>query len=676
MSLQAQTALLAAVLSLTLGTTLLLRRRGDAIAVWYATLTGNLFLWWSATFGLHLQTDNPWLTLVLFTSAALPITSLGFYRRLLALGGDTSQASWKSWRVAIGLSIFAVVFPFVAPFFPLSSLGAIELFARLIFCSALGLGLYFVFRRTRRTTSRIEAVRLLYVFFGGVISGALVLSDLVTGLGVGDVITAVYLYLLSQTILRQRLLELKEILGKMASLGIEAAILAAIYTGLTSPAWLSEDLGLFALNGLVAAVVFLLLVDLIRERVEDWISRQLFRETARFEKEVVELTKRLTRFIEPLEMAQQMIQALERTDRATHAAVYILDAKGTGVTRLSKLGPEPQLSPSDPAVRPLFKELSHGEVLLADVAETQLDNLTRGVTPSNPERLEQLKALLRALRGLEAGVAVPFFREGRLLGFLTLRDERLREAYSREELQMLKELASQAALTIENSELYEQSKQRDRLAAMGEMGAGLAHEIRNPLGAIKGAAQLVQTAGDLSQTKEFLQVIVEEVNRLDTIVGKFLNFSRPLHPSMQEIDLRQVLRRSASLLGDVAQGIELEFDFEDEIPNIQGDPELLTQVFLNLMQNACQAMSGQGRLGVSLESSSQQKKLICRIEDTGPGITPETLKNLFVPFFTTKQGGTGLGLAISQGIVQRHGGNISARSVPGQGATFTVKLPL
>jgi two-component system, NtrC family, sensor histidine kinase HydH len=673
MSLEAQTALLAAILSLTLGVNLVFRRRGDSVAVWYAAFTGNLFLWWVALFLAHLQPTSTWLTLMLICNAALPISSLGFYRRLLVLGGDTSRASWRSWRVAIAFSLFALIFPFVAPFFSRTSLFTVELFSRVMLLAAMGLGLYFVFRRTRLTPSRVEAVRLLYVFIGGVITSFLLISDLFTRAGLGDVLAAVYLYLLSQTILRQRLLEIKEILGKMAALGIEAAMIAAMYTTLTSPAWLAEDLGLFALNGLVAAVVFLLLVDLIRERVDEWVSRQLFRETVRLEKEIVELTKHLARVIEPQEMANQIVTALERTDRATHATVYVVDARG--MTRLQKLGPEAQLLLNDPAARPVLDRISRGEVLLTDVIDTRRDNIERGVSFSDKENLLQLSELSRALRGLEAGVVVPFFRDRRLLGCLILRDDRLKEAYSREELQMLRDLAAQAALIIENSQLYAQQKQRDRLAAIGEMSAGLAHEVRNPLGAIKGAAQLVQNSQELSQTKEFLQIIVEEVDRLDAVVGKFLDYARPLHPSLQPIDITQVIKRSAALLGELSHEVELETDFEEPLPTCQGDPELLTQVFLNLLQNACQAMNGQGKLGISVKTSEAQKLLICRVEDTGPGISPETLVNLFVPFFTTKERGTGLGLAISQRIIEKHGGIISARSVPGQGATFLVKLP-
>lgn len=680
MSLQAQTALLAALLSVTLGASLLLRRRGEGIARWYAALTTNLSLWWVASFFARFAVQSGlWRDVMLILIAPLPVTALGFYRRLLTLGGDDEQAASQAWRAAVFSGALLLALAYFLPDFLVQDLDAVDRLCRAVILLSLGFGLYFVWRRAQRTPSRTESVRLSYLFFGGLITGVLILSDVFTHAGLGDVTAVVYLYLLSQSILRRRLLDLKEILGKMASLAIEAALVAALYGALTSPAWLSQNLGLFALNGFVASVVLLLLVDPMRERVEDWVSRRLFREKASFAREVVALAKDLARIIDPPTMARRIVSALERTDRVTHASVYVLDDSGHNFARLGRLGPETALGPDDPAVRPALDRLARGEILITDAIESERNELDRGGKERGKlmeDYAAELGALARSLRGMEAGIAVPFSRDGKLLGFMTLRDERLREAYSREEISMLREVAAQATLVIENSRSYEQQKQRDRLAALGEMAAGLAHEIRNPLGAIKGAAQLVQTAQDPSQTEEFLQIIVEEADRLNTVVRQFLDYARPLRLSLQPVNIRQVLRRAVALLGEEAEGVEIEVDIEEGLPLAQGDAELLTQVFLNLAQNACQAMDGQGILGISAVLSGDKSFIVCRVEDTGPGIPPEILPSLFVPFFTTKEKGTGLGLAISQRIIERHGGTIGARSLPGQGAAFIVRLPV
>src|SRR5258708_724034 len=157
-------------------------------------------------------------------------------------------------------------------------------------------------------------------------------------------------------------------------------------------------------------------------------------------------------------------------------------------------------------------------------------------------------------------------------------------------------VGGQGAITIENSRLYERMKERDRLAALGEMAAGLAHEIRNPLGAIKGAAQYLDPKTIPVEDAEFLSIIVEEVDRLDGIVRSFLDYSRPLKAAFQPTDVNDVVTRTARLVTDVAaqSKVRLSLELSDKLPQVNADADQLKQVFLNLMQNAVQAMPAGG----------------------------------------------------------------------------------
>jgi len=223
------------------------------------------------------------------------------------------------------------------------------------------------------------------------------------------------------------------------------------------------------------------------------------------------------------------------------------------------------------------------------------------------------------------------------------------------------------------------------------MAAGLAHEIRNPLGAIKGAAQFLQpTAGgppvgtDPAGTKEFLNIIVEEVNRLNKIVSQFLDYARPYRGEQRQLEVNEVIRKTLQLLAKESEGkgIEVVPTLVDGLPPVRADAEQLLQVFLNLALNAVQAMPDGGRLFVSSSIRRATRRgaaaafLEVRFRDTGVGIPPGDLRNLFIPFFTTKEKGTGLGLPISQRIIENHGGTIEVRSQAGTGATFTVLLPV
>jgi signal transduction histidine kinase len=303
-----------------------------------------------------------------------------------------------------------------------------------------------------------------------------------------------------------------------------------------------------------------------------------------------------------------------------------------------------------------------------------------------------------------------------LVGLICVADDRVRDAFTPEEVTLLETVASQIGVAIANSRVYSRMKERDRLAALGAMAAGLAHEVKNPLGAIKGAAQLLEefdgaVQGDGS-SREFVGIILEEVNRLDRVVGSFLDYARPHAGNPIPLDINAAVRRTVQILSSqrTDEDLDVKLELNDSLAHVKIDPEQFRQVLINLMQNAIQAMDGRGRVTVSTsvrrlmkapragnpptERSATLPKepgsvpsLLKRappdefelvevsVKDTGPGISQKVKKNLFIPFFTTKERGTGLGLAISQSIVQNAGGTIDVQSQAGAGTTFTIVLP-
>jgi two-component system, NtrC family, sensor histidine kinase HydH len=248
-------------------------------------------------------------------------------------------------------------------------------------------------------------------------------------------------------------------------------------------------------------------------------------------------------------------------------------------------------------------------------------------------------------------------------------------------------VAASIGVTLQNSQLYERMKERDRLAALGQMAAGLAHEIRNPLGSIKGAAQFLQPTGsqpaDAAGTREFLGIIVEEVDRLNKIVSQFLDYARPYRGDQNPLDINDVVRKTLHLIDkERSADVEISTSFIEGLPPVRADAQQLRQVFLNLTLNALEAMPKGGKLHVSTSLRRSTRRgaaaafLEIRFRDTGVGIPPGDQRNLFIPFFTTKERGTGLGLPISQRIIENHGGTIEVRSQTGAGSTFTVLLPV
>jgi two-component system sensor histidine kinase HydH len=221
-----------------------------------------------------------------------------------------------------------------------------------------------------------------------------------------------------------------------------------------------------------------------------------------------------------------------------------------------------------------------------------------------------------------------------------------------------------------------QIQQTDRLVALGEVAAGIAHEIRNPLTTIKGFVQLIEKDMDEGHpNRKFTKIIISETDRLNKMVHELLYYAKPSDSLKTDINIGRILDDTLQLvkLNKDYQQIEIERFLLEKQPQIKGDPEQLKQVFLNLLLNSMQAVGANGHL--IIRSTLKNQRLLVSIEDNGKGIQPQHLARLFDPFFTTRSDGTGLGLAVAQKIVALHQGEIIAENKDGGGARFTVTLP-
>lgn len=230
----------------------------------------------------------------------------------------------------------------------------------------------------------------------------------------------------------------------------------------------------------------------------------------------------------------------------------------------------------------------------------------------------------------------------------------------------------------EQRHLEAQLHQAERLVALGEMTAGVAHEIRNPLGIISSTAELLHDRLKRYEPDNRLaQIIVEEANRLNDKVTEFLDFARPRIPNLQLVDLEKVLDRSLEFLEPEIRRLRIQVQRHyqlDGVPQV-ADPDLLHQAFLNILLNAIQAMPQGGELRVDLAPAPGGSGTQIRLADSGDGIDPDTMKKIFNPFFTTKEKGSGLGLPIVKSIIDSHQGDIRVESEPGRGTAVIITLP-
>lgn len=295
-----------------------------------------------------------------------------------------------------------------------------------------------------------------------------------------------------------------------------------------------------------------------------------------------------------------------------------------------------------------------------------------------------------------AVVAVPMRIKGQVMGVLSVSDDTPGRTFHSDDVRLLELLAPQVAVFIRNARLYRELQERmaaqqeteqqlvrsARLAAVGEMAAGVAHELNNPLTTVSGFVELVldELPEDLPQRAD-LELVLKEARRARSVVRNLLEFSRPGENVRLRTDMNALIGEVLTLVQHLIRttGVELRLQLWEEVPWVRVDPNQIKQVLLNLVHNALQAMPHGGVLTVQTgrERRDAKRWLTVRVQDTGVGIPKEDLTRIFEPFFTTRPvgAGTGLGLSVSYGIIKEHGGYIEVESTLDEGSIFTVWLP-
>jgi two-component system, NtrC family, sensor histidine kinase HydH len=701
--IRTQAALLAAIVTLALSVAALLRDNRPRVFTLFALFAADLFLFslalfflrWSRAFGVVW-----WERLAVASGALVPASSLAFFLEFLGVARRPARRARNTMLAGSLTGLVVAVTPLV-------NVKPAKLLVTAYVLGGLVVVLSTLWGKMHASQTKVERARLQYLFIGALVAVSLSTLDMTPRLGLpyppeglGSISLTIFMFFLSQTLQRHRLLDLHEFLGKIVVVTALGLVLVAIYGGLVS--WVGTRTELFYFNTVVASFVILSLFEPMRERVEEWVVATLFHERYELVRRLEALRDRTGNVIEPAGLAAVVLDGLVETRRVTHCALWLLADDRPGYRLLDFRGPPPAPFLEPATARALLAAASSGQkAILLENIDRRVSEV-RALLPAGPgtggpgrgapaaiaEELKRLSDARGVMALMKAGITMPLLAGDRVVGFLACWDERVTEAFASDEIAALLEVADRCALVIENSKLYQRMKERDRLAAIGEMSAGLAHEIRNPLAAIKGAIQYLDPGKLPEDDREFLEIMIEEVNRLNGVVTQFLDYSRPLKPSLAPTDVNEVLQKTFRLLQpEVPEGVALELDLAAWLPHVQADAEQLKQVFLNLALNAFQAMPRGGRLAVSTrlardelafwrEGARRADVVEIRFADSGPGIPEEVRDSIFVPFYTTKEKGTGLGLAICQRIVKAHAGTIVVHSPPqGPGAEFLISLP-
>jgi len=676
--LRTRTSLLCGALAVIIAVSILLRGKPRRAQTFFALFSLDMGLWYLAQWLYHfVHQALLWWRFTAVLAILLPQFALHLFEAIFPRPGEKPVLLRVAGVLAIP-AVLLILSPYHASGFARGS----------VFLYVFGLiaaGLWSLWRRGERSRSRATQRRVRFLVLIGAAAALFSLADFLWFIGaelppVGEVLSIVFLYVLAESLHRDRLLDLYEMLGRaMVSTAVAFTLAGIFYV-------FAELIGGFQtmyLNAILAAIGMLTLFEPLRDKVARYIHRA-FRERVDLERAVTRARSALVHVVRIDEMPEVVIAALEDSRRATGAALYLRDPMGWDFALADSFGPKAPRRLEWAAIRPLVERLGATSVVLESVAAAVVERRQAGQA-REAEADERLLAAAEALESFKGGACFGIRSESaELLGMLVLVDDRMSDAFSPDDVALVESLALQIGVVVENSRQYRRLQERDRLAALGQMAAGLAHEVKNPLGAIKGAAQLLSEPADgramEPSTHEFLGIILEEVDRLDRVVRSVLDYGRPSMGNPGSVDVNAAVRRTLQVLGSSRdQATRRVLRTADDLPPVRVDEEQLRQVVINLVNNAEEAMGGTGEVTVTTGRKPSPRGpgyVEIAVHDRGPGIAPEVMEHLFVPFFTTKPRGTGLGLAISQRMVQAMGGRIEVSSQPGVGSSFIVLLPV
>ncbi|MCA9552593.1 MAG: hypothetical protein KC933_21345 [Myxococcales bacterium] len=664
MLLEVQSALIGVFVTVAVMTSMLLRRRRRRTDALFVVLCVILLIWFSSVFLTGYFGTDPWLRIELAVGSLIPAGVIRLFSELVPWHTQRGRKLMNSAYTLSGLSAVAAISP-------LGDLQATRAVIGIYVAATILVASRLMTESEDVGKGTVEYVRRRYLAIGAALVSVLAIVGEAVGGSIsaaGHLAVMLYVFFLSQVILRERLLDLNEFVGRMLILSILAALFGAISALLVT---LGSNTSTRLFGAIIGVVILLTLYEPLKQRLETKAIELFFRERHRFIMALEDVRRAMQHgVLDPAKMSRIVADALYDSRRATHVAVYLLEPLGNGFALHAFRGPEPAPRVNATDLPELWKAIqqSRAPLLTEQISRQQEDD------EEAPHH-----ELLDALRSVSADLLLPFVSGEAVLGFLALRDDRSLEAFSTAEIASLMKIAETAATVIWNSRLAERLRERERLAAIGAMAAGLAHEIRNPLGAIKGAAEYLDPTSMNEEDGQFLEVIIEETNRLNSVVSQFLDYARPFRARFAPANLNEVVQKTARLVEAQHKDSEvrLELDLGELVPEITADAEQIKQVILNLILNGLDASTdGVGPVTLTTRHRPERGCVELRVRDQGSGIPPEDLDQIFIPFFTTKQHGTGLGLAVCYRIITAHGGTIVPVSRVGEGTEFIVQLPL
>jgi len=566
--------------------------------------------------------------------------------------------------------------------------GPLYPFFSIYLISYMFLGFFFLISTYRRSMG-IGRLQIQYCFLGMFITTSFgIITNLflpMVGIAkfnwLGPSFTMILVGFTTYSIVKHRLMDINIVLKKgttyillMLLLFVPSFILLI----------LSQRIFFGKIHYLFSAIIFsiILLVSIFFNRIkpatEKAVEHLLFKDRYDYRETLGKFSKAMVTILDLKSLTKKIIETITQTMGVEKASLFFLNEERGGYHLLEskniRIASFPPVLPKGDPLPQYLQKIK--EIVIRE-------ELVKGTT------ILEINEVVSTLTRLEAEVSIPLISKGQLIGMINLSHKFNKDIYSHEDIELLSTLANQTTIAIENARLYDDLKKSksyirraDRLASLGTLTAGLAHEIRNPLVAIKTFTQLLpERIDDEEFRNHFLNIASGEVDRISALVTELLEFARPSEPRFELEDINGILDGMILLVSTETKSkrIDIFKDYAKELGPITIDREQMKQVFLNMLLNAIEATQENGKIYVKTRSYAKlegEPYIQIEFTDTGCGIRPEYLEDIFTPFFTTKEKGSGLGLSISNQIVQDHKGYIDVESQVNKGTSFFINLPL
>ncbi len=531
-----------------------------------------------------------------------------------------------------------------------------------------------IWKMYRQPSSPRQRVQAKLWLFAAVIQVPFALTNLLPLYGIntyplGDFGNVFFVGVIAYAIARHRLMDVDYVVRKGVSFTIAAA---AVLTpgGMAIEALLKISGGQEPLFGTTAAIalalVSVVLIPTLQDALETRVQRAFFPHLYDNRRRLQELARDLVHIVDESELVVRVGRSLIEVLDLDRCEIFVRDSLGRHLSLMFPTGRNTTVEADD-----LHQLEQLDEPVLASEVES------KSIGP------------VRVFKTHRWEVGVPLRINDRLTGFIALGQRRDFRIFSSEDLQLLATVAGGATVALENAHLSRQLRRSEavleranRLSSLGMLAAGIAHEIRNPLVAVKTFLDLLpQRLDDREFLTHFRDLSLSELRRVTDLIADLLTLGKSRTAERRSVELLATLEPVIRLMESTAKKRQIDVVVEGDatLPAISADPDQLKQIALNLILNAIESSPAGGRVTVDARAGARlgpSAAVVVEVRDQGPGIPPDQLENIFHPFFTTKETGTGLGLALVHQMVVDHGGEIAVDSVPGRGTTFRVTLPV